>query len=476
VKLQRTLTRRIVVGAILCGVLGYAVPRATSWRVTRQRTAQLLTPLALYTFSTYEKARCEAAPAAWSLSLAYGGHVFAYDAQTLRSDNPEAPPLQMSLWKELAHGEDPPIAIDMVAALLSRPGALVHRAATSGPCAVLQATWPAQAITRDFQVWLSLGMLGALTMAVIIALAWVVRPIMSRIEALLLVAERVGDAEGYRSAEHEALDELGQLSAALDRAHARIRDGAARLDQRRLDLQRHLADVAHDLKTPIASMHIALEQAADANRDPEVAGLISGALLDVVYLGALTSNLRLASEMREGYDPGASGIAVDLTEMVERVVARARFFAKRKRIAVEAAVPDGATLARCDPVAAEQALSNVIDNAITHGDPGGHVAVLLDAQDGAFSLSVADDGPGVPPSELPRLGQRTFRSDEARQRDPRGSGLGLAITSEVCARCGWTLGFEREHPRGLRVTLCGPMTAGAQSSLSSSLSSASRSP
>jgi signal transduction histidine kinase len=83
---------------------------------------------------------------------------------------------------------------------------------------------------------------------------------------------------------------------------------------------------------------------------------------------------------------------------------------------------------------------------------------MLDAHDGAFTLSVADDGPGVPPAEMPRLGERTFRSDEARQRDPRGSGLGLAITSEVCSRCGWKLGFDRELPRGLRVTLQGLLT------------------
>jgi signal transduction histidine kinase len=61
----------------------------------------------------------------------------------------------------------------------------------------------------------------------------------------------------------------------------------------------------------------------------------------------------------------------------------------------------------------------------------------------------------VLPSELPRLGERTFRSDEARQREPNGSGLGLAISSEVCAHCDWSLSFAREEPRGLRVTIAG---------------------
>jgi signal transduction histidine kinase len=293
--------------------------------------------------------------------------------------------------------------------------------------------------------------------AVVAGLAFlvIVLPLLRRIERLRVAAERVGDADAYVSAGARGPDELGQLSAALDRAHARIREDAGRLERRRQDLQRHLADVAHDLKTPISSLHLALEQAADASHEPDVRDLVARAIDDAVYLAALTSNLRLASEIREGWDPAATTRTVDLTETVERVVGRARFFAKRKGIALEAAVPDGPTLARCDPLAAEQALSNVIENAVTHGDRGGHVAVLLHAAGGCFVLTVADDGPGVPPAVLPHLGERTFRSDDARERDPRGSGLGLAITSEVCSRCGWKLSFDAEVPKGLRVTLAG---------------------
>ncbi|HLK39425.1 MAG TPA: HAMP domain-containing sensor histidine kinase [Polyangiaceae bacterium] len=454
-RLRTGLAKRIVVGAVLCGIIGYVVPRATSWRAIGQSVAQLTAPVALYTFTKYEQPRCEAEPSSWSGALAYGARVYAYDAATLTSHNPDAPPLDVDLWREVLERKDPPVAIDMLGMLLLRRGTGVLRVADSGPCAIVQAVWPPQPITRDIQFRIGLGMMGTVALTAAVALAWVVRPLVRRIEALRRVAERVGDPEGYRSAGDSSDDEIGELSGALDRAHARIRDDAARLEQRRRDLQRHLADVAHDLKTPISSLHIALEQAGDANRDPELTGLLSSALHDAVYLAALTSNLRLASEMREGYDPGASGSTVDLTETVERVVARARFFAKRKGIDIESAVPDAPTIARCDPVAAEQALSNVVENAITHGDRGGHVAVVLDAHRGAFALSVVDDGPGVPPAELPRLGERTFRSDEARQRDPRGSGLGLAITSEVCTRCGWQLGFDREEPRGLRVTLHG---------------------
>jgi signal transduction histidine kinase len=70
-------------------------------------------------------------------------------------------------------------------------------------------------------------------------------------------------------------------------------------------------------------------------------------------------------------------------------------------------------------------------------------------------LIVVDD-PRVPPIDRPRLGERTFRSDEAPRRDPKGNGLGLAISGEVCQRAGWILVLAAEEPRGLRATITGP--------------------
>ena len=273
---------------------------------------------------------------------------------------------------------------------LASGGALVHRTGDSGPCAIVQTTWPAQPVEGDFLAWIPIGALFTAAAAAGIGLFALVRPV-------------------------------------------------ERIEQRRLELQRHLADVAHDLKTPISSLHIALEQAIDGNRDAAVGQLLSSALDDTVYLAALTSNLRLASEMREGWDPSASGATVDLTEVVDRVVTRAQFFARRKGIALEVAVPDGATRAGCDPVAAEQAISNVVENSVTHGESGEHVAVLLERRGEGFTLTVVDDGPGVRDAVLPHLGERTFRSDEARQRDPRGSGLG-----------------PRHHERGVRALRVDP--------------------
>jgi signal transduction histidine kinase len=405
VKRRRRWAGRILVATVLCGIIGFASARLVWRQVTYAALLRFHEPLADHTWTTYERARCEASPESWSMSFERGARTYAYDPATLASRNPDAPPLERALWERLQRGGER-VAIEARGVTLASGGALVHRTGSSGPCAIVQTTWPAQPVEGDFLAWIPIGVLFTVAAAAGIGLFALVRPI-------------------------------------------------ERIEQRHVELQRHLADVAHDLKTPISSLHIALEQAMDGNRDAEVGALLTSALDDTVYLAALTSNLRLASEMREGWDPSATGASVDLTEVVDRVVTRARFFAKRKGIALEAAVPDGSTRAGCDPVAAEQAVSNVVENAVTHGESGEHVAVLLERRGEGFSLTVVDDGLGVPDAELPRLGERTFRSDDARRRDPRGSGLGLAITTEVCARCGWALAFDRETPRGLRVTITG---------------------
>ena len=84
---------------------------------------------------------------------------------------------------------------------------------------------------------------------------------------------------------------------------------------------------------------------------------------------------------------------------------------------------------------------------------------MLEVDGEEFELRVSDDGPGVAPDELALLSDRTFRSDDARQRDSRGNGLGLTITHEIARRANWLLKFSVLEPHGLEVTLRGRITS-----------------
>jgi signal transduction histidine kinase len=404
-----SVARRVVAATFLCGILGFLAAPLVLRTAMREAIVRFHEPTAEYLYRVHEKARCEADPASWSMDLQSSARAFAYDGRTFASRNPAAPALDLGAVDKLREEHGPHVVLRARGLTLASGGALVFQGDDwDGPCAIIQTTWPEQSMGSALLAAFPLGALLAAVAAASVGFFVLVRPL-------------------------------------------------ERVESRRAELQRHLADVSHDLKTPISSLHLALEQALEESHEPALRPLLSSAMNDAVYLAALTANLRLASEMREGWSPAGQGATVDLTDVATRVVTRARFFAKQRGQTLEVAVPDDAARAGCDPLASEQALSNVIENAITHGEPGGHVAVVLETRGRSFTLTVADDGPGIRPSELPRLGERTFRSDAARQRDPRGSGLGLAITHEVCARCGWKLTFEAEEPHGLRVTIQGAL-------------------
>jgi signal transduction histidine kinase len=112
-----------------------------------------------------------------------------------------------------------------------------------------------------------------------------------------------------------------------------------------------------------------------------------------------------------------------------------------------------------DVTLVEQALSNVVHNAVRYNKPGGHVAVILEAKDGRFCVRAFDDGPGVPESELTRIAERSYRSDEARARHPDGLGLGLSIAKDVAERHGFELELKRSEAGGLEVEIRGPTHA-----------------
>jgi signal transduction histidine kinase len=454
-RLWRGLGTRIVLSSVLCGLLGLLVAWLLIRHATRETMQVGFAPYIHRTFDERELARCESDPTRWAIELERGGRLDAYDIATLQSGNPKSPPLDEVLASKIRSGELTPVQLPRIGS--DHGGAMALRGAASGPCSLIQATWPPRTSVHRRQLyWLLAGGLGVMAFAAALGVVAVVGPLTRRIDRLRAAAGGVGAPSGYASAADAKSDELGELSAILDDAHQRIRADAEMLEERQKALERYLTDVAHDLKTPIASLQIALEQAAHANRDETVADILKGSLKDVVYLAALTTNLRLACQLRDGWDPGAGDDAgVDLGEVVERVALRVRYFAKSRSITLDVARPDAPVYARCHSTAAEQVVTNLIENAVSYGNPGGHVAVVLDELSDRFSLKVVDDGPGVLPSELPRLGERTFRSDEARQREPNGSGLGLAITSEVCSHCDWQLSFARESPCGLRVTIEG---------------------
>jgi two-component system phosphate regulon sensor histidine kinase PhoR len=105
----------------------------------------------------------------------------------------------------------------------------------------------------------------------------------------------------------------------------------------------------------------------------------------------------------------------------------------------------------------EQALANLIDNAIKYSDENGEVIVRVEEEEGLASIAVTDDGVGIPEKDLPRIFERFYRVDKARSRELGGTGLGLAIVKHIALVHGGTVQVESELGRGSTFTIALPI-------------------
>ncbi len=240
-------------------------------------------------------------------------------------------------------------------------------------------------------------------------------------------------------------DEISALACTLNEMLDRV--AAARRTQRSF-----VADAAHELRSPLATMRTQLEV---AQRLGEGETLPADLLPEVARLSALVEDLLLLarSDDRSRARPAES---VDLDDLVDDVVARyasARVPARRAGGGGEPQVVDGAR----DEL--YRALTNLVDNAVRHAASVVTVVTVatIEADDGSPGspgslISVSDDGAGIPEAERERVFDRFTRLDDARDRDSGGTGLGLAITRELLRRNGAEVVLE-DAGRGVRAVI-----------------------
>lgn len=217
----------------------------------------------------------------------------------------------------------------------------------------------------------------------------------------------------------------------------------ARLDSATAGMRRFTADASHQMRTPLAVLKV---QVALARRgDPAALGEIGDAADRLEHL--VTQLLALARAEEAGASPPRE--RVDLREVAVVVINR------RIGQAIEAGVDlhleaQGAIAIASHRTLVFEILSNLVDNAIRYNRDGGQVTLSIAREAQGLSVSVADDGPGLPEAELARAGIRFARLSTSEGRD--GSGLGLAIVRSAAQRLDATLTLENTRP-GLRATL-----------------------
>ncbi len=441
------LAVRIAVAAAFCALVSVPVVGMTTAEFAAIRSMQVMIEQVRKRRGPELYGACLKAPERFKVQATENAEIYAYDLKTLRSLNPEAPALEPDLVERLNAGEKRPGRLFW---FQEYAGALLDRTDAPPPCDLALIRWRAtpgarpEGAARHFLV-VGLLIAGAIGVTMLIA----VRPLLLRLARLQWAARNIGEDGRYQSAQDDGPDMIGELSKIIDTTHERL------LAQRR-GLKEHLENVAHDLRTPLASLQLGLEELSSAV-DPQTKESLLTAMDEVVYLDGLTNNLHLASKLERVIGPLDESQVTDLGRSVDFVLARFRVLGKRHKIEVTGARPDEPVEVLCDPSMAQQVISNLVHNAVKYGVAGGHVAVLLERDGARFELQVIDDGPGVAQDKLRLLTERRFRTTEAIGKDGGGAGFGLAITAMVAQRAGWTLEFASGEPQGLQVRISGPL-------------------
>jgi signal transduction histidine kinase len=396
--------------------------------------------------------------------------LWAYTAQ-LASLNPDAPALpteakaRARAGDEVVSWKDDYLGIDWRCVLVRMPW-------VEGPAVYVQVR---RADERDFGPLGGVETLGTafvLGVVLMLAAAWAAGPVVRRVRRLQELVQAIGGASHedsvaavVRAPPRGLGDELDELAHTFDEVSSRLREQTKSAARREAALRRFVENTTHDTGLPLTVLQMqlaALEGQVRLQR-PVDPGRLRTALEEVHYLSALVQNLGAAAAQEAGVAQPAR-LAIDLGALVEKVAQRQRLVASLRGVHVETGTPEERLDVEGDPTAWEQALNNLVHNAVQHGVDGGHVAIVLE-EDGAerFRLRVLDDGPGVSADELQRLERRSWRGDAARARHPDGRGLGLAIVRDMADQHGLALRFERLDPHGLLVELAGARRQGGAS-------------
>lgn len=283
---------------------------------------------------------------------------------------------------------------------------------------------------------------------------WIARPLTH----LSHMATSLGRGDlGVRS-ELERNDELGDVARAFDEMAERI--------QRLLKTEKELlANVAHELRTPLARIRVALEIAGEGDAEAARASLAEIAV-DLAELEALIDDVLTAArfELAEGV-ASSSGFALRLQQLAPRAVAEraAELFRRRHpQRPFSSHFSDDSMVVEADPVLLRRVLDNLLENAHKYSPEGdSEVRLSVSERSGRACFEIRDQGLGIPDEDLPRIFGAFFRGERSRSRGTGGVGLGLTLAKRIVEAHGGSIEVESVAGRGSSFRAYLPLSASA---------------
>jgi signal transduction histidine kinase len=281
---------------------------------------------------------------------------------------------------------------------------------------------------------------GSLAVAIALVLTFVFsRRITSPIRTLATAAGRLGRGDLSHRVQFKGKGEVDALAQAFDAM-------AANLEHTEQLRRNMVADVAHELRTPLSNIQGYLEAIRDRVMKPNAATIRSlneeAALLSQLVNELQELSLAEAGELRLVYQ------AEDTADLVKQAVAPWEPKMAAKEVSLSLDLPVGLPLVNIDWQRINQVLHNLLENAVAHTRRGGTINVAAADLGSWVEVSVADTGEGIPPEDLPNIFERFYRVDKSRARVTGGSGLGLTIAKRLVEAHGGNITVESKLGKG----------------------------
>jgi signal transduction histidine kinase len=333
-----------------------------------------------------------------------------------------------------------------VVAILAGPGLFrLHLREALGTVSGSAAAHLDEAFARTLMLSLGLAVLAAAVTA--LGLSWFfARRIARPVRQLAVAAERIAAGSYHSRVPVPAPDdEIAQVTHSFNRM-------AEVVERTEITRRRLLADLAHELRTPLATLEGYVEGLADGVVAPERETWHT--LRDALgRLRRLVDDLGLVSRAEE-QPPDLDLTPVTPAELVRRAVRAAEPAAQRRGVRLRALVDEHVPPVSVDAGRMAEALHNLIDNALRHTPSGGEIRVETAARDSGTELIVSDDGEGIDLADLPHVFERFYRADTARTAHDGGSGIGLTIVAAIVRAHGGNVhAHSRGHGTGARFTI-----------------------
>src|SRR6266498_274898 len=302
-------------------------------------------------------------------------------------------------------------------------------------------------VERRFGILVLVVLSGSILASILIAIP-VTRRGLRPLEEMKRSLERIGPTHlNERVASATWPRELRPLASAFDEMLKRLDDSFTRLSQ-------FSADLAHELRTPIANILGEAQVALTRDRTPdEYREVIESAIAECERLSGIVDNLLFVARVDAAREP-VERREFDGRAAVEKIATFYRTIAEDRHVAINCT---GEGEIYGDPVLFGRAVSKLVDNALRFTPDGGTIQISITVKAARSEVTVSDNGCGIAPEHLPRVFDRFYRADSSRSSD--GAGLGLALVKSIVDLHGGSAKIESEVNRGTTVTLTFPKKA-----------------